>query len=69
MDSNGCVPEAQVSSATSVNETDEDATFRQEIEQLKQHMTQLKSSNSFEETVKFKNSNVIRPIKILLLLA
>ena len=53
MDSTGCVPESQVSTATSVKETGEDATFQQEIEQLKQHMTQLKSSNSFEETVKF----------------
>ena len=53
MDSTGCVPEPQVSSATSINETGEDTTFQQQIEQLQQHMTQLKSSNSFEETVKF----------------
>ena len=60
MDSNRTVPESQVSVATPISETDEATELQEEMEQLKQLMTELKHSISFAETVThFIYSNLI----------
>ena len=53
MDSTGSVPESHVSTATSVSETDEATKLQEQMEQLKQLMTELKRSNAFEDTVTY----------------
>jgi len=66
VDSTGFVPQSQVSVATLVIETDEERKLQEEMEQLKQRMTELRNINAFEHTVThFKYLNLIIVIIII----